>query len=411
MHAVSPLGRIRESLGFRVEEVAAHCQWPTSYLRKLEASEDIDDEDAATLRDVYGVDVVRALEGHRSEMAPASLRGLLKAQADVLDADSRFAISEAAGVAVEAAELHKLLGEPVGWQSVSRFNHHPDYSHPRDGVPEKLAATVRRRLRLAGGPIQSLQEDVIAPLKILVLVTELASHIDAVSFASPATGGVIALNSRGVHTRTAFGRRVTLAHELCHILFDRPRMSELRGFCSIAKRNTDAATARRLQGMEEIERRARAFAVYLLAERAEFAEAWKKMEELPLPLRIRVLMERFGIGYEALRSHLDNVNLLSLGAEVSLVPTDSPSAWEERDPLPVNDSDGVRTIPAVRRGQFLDTVGRCWARGALSESGARGALRISLSEWPAVHGLLAQRYGLGGNARGWSTSSAATGLD
>lgn len=405
-----PLARLRESLGFSLDEVAAHCRWSISHLRQLEASDDIDDDDALTLSAAYGVDVVRALEGHSSEMTPVSLRALLRAQASHLDADSRFAITEAAGVAFEAAELRKLLHEDTGWQRVSRFRHQATYDHPRNGVPEKLANQVRAKLNLGDGPIMSLQRDVLQKLHIQVIVTQMAEHIDAVSFASSSTGGVIVLNRSGSHARSAFGRRVTLAHELCHILFDRPKMRDFRGFCSIAKRPQSRADERRQDSAEAIERRARAFAVYLLAPRDAFSESWRSIIGLSEEDKVRAMMERFGMGYEAVRSHLENLELLELRREINLVNTEVPAVWDERDPLNINLESELEGISFSRRGGFLDLVGRCWERGVLSESGARAALHTSLSQWPLVLDFLAQRYCKGLAQRAWITSSASFGL-
>ena len=71
--------------------------------------------------------------------ATTGVRALLRAQAEVLDAPSRFAVAQAAAVAVDAGRLRKLMGEQVGWGSMTRFGHVADYSHPGQGIPEKLA--------------------------------------------------------------------------------------------------------------------------------------------------------------------------------------------------------------------------------------------------------------------------------
>ncbi len=145
-------------------------------------------------------------------LAPVTVRALLRAQASHLDADSRFAITEAVGVAVEAGELYELLDEPTGWSVVSRFRHNPQYAHPRDGVPEKLAMQVRRKLNLGDGPSYHSTRRAAATPHSRDRYRELAEEIDAVTFATPVPVGL-----RPKSARMACGRRsaaVTLAHEL-----------------------------------------------------------------------------------------------------------------------------------------------------------------------------------------------------
>jgi len=403
-----PLTRIRESLGFDLGEVAAYCTWPPAKLREIERSEDIDDGDAARLSDAYGVDVVRVLDGIAAEMPAPTIRGLLKAQAEALDAHSRFAISEAAATANDAAVLKKALGEPVGWVKLSqRFKHDPDYGHPRDGAPAMLARKVRGALRLAADPVPSMLE-VVSRLGIHVIVADLVDHVDAVSFAMPTTGGVIILNSSGSRAKSAFGRRVTIAHELCHVLFDRPKMRKFQEFCWHTR--PTAEDAKRLETFDAIERRARAFAVYFLAPLEVFQESWGQLESLPDHARVRLLMERFGIGYEAVRGHLDTAGLYPVRKHMTLVETETPPAWEERDPLPVHRAQALACVPLHRRGQFLQLVERAWQRGVLSESGARDALRVQLGDWPSVKAYLVARSRPWSNANEWRTSSAVVGL-
>lgn len=406
----SPLLRIRESLGFQLAEVAAHCGWAPAYLRELEGASDVDDSVAMKLSDTYGIDVVRVLEGHEADLPPVGLRALLRAQAEVLDAESRFAIANAAAVASDASQLRKLLDEPLGWKAISQwFKHNPDYSHPRHGTPEVLAKQVRRGIKLADGPIRSVLLDVVAKLSIHVVTAELAPHIDAISFATSRTGGVIVLNRCGAHARNAFGRRVTLAHEVCHILFDRPKMRGFDDFCTVAKAGRTSLQDKRLSTFAELERRARAFAVYLLAPRDALRDAWEQLEGTPAPRRVRLLMEHFGMGYEAVRAHLDSCKLLAIDEPMARVETDVPPSWEERDPLPIARGEGLEAVPLSRRGDFTSLVMRAWRQGVISESGAREALRVELRHWPSARDQLLAGQQTGTASR-WTTSSASLGL-
>ncbi|OWK46962.1 hypothetical protein FRUB_00661 [Fimbriiglobus ruber] len=100
-------------------------------------------------------------------------------------------------------------------------------------------------------------EDIVKSMGIEVCDVSLTDpRILAVCVGSPQYGPLIAINvaSPDAEDPSASGRRITLAHELCHLLFDRKRM---RGF---ARFEGGAAESDRL-----IEMRANAFAVELLA--------------------------------------------------------------------------------------------------------------------------------------------------
>ena len=156
-----------------------------------------------------------------------------------------------------------------------------------------------------------------------------------------------------------------------------------------------------------MERRARAFAVYLLAPLEELERIWKSLgSTATLSHRVRVMMERFGMGYEAVRSHLENARLLGLRRKMAKVSTETPAAWNERDPLPVHTGDALTVVPLPRRGELLNTALRAWQAQVLTESGVRDALRVPLADWPAVKESLVARKR---ETHVWATSYAALG--
>jgi len=276
-------------------------------------------------------------------------------------------------------------------------------------MPEKLAAQVREQVRLDDDPIPSMVT-LVQGLGIQIVVADLAPEIDAVGFAASQTGGVIVLNRSGKHAANAFGRRVTLAHELCHLLFDRTQMRGINKFCAVSRdrrRTTTKAPSR----FEEIERRARAFALYLLVPIGALDRLWRRTEGHAAHHRARLVMEQFGIGYEAARAHLQNAGLLSLQEEISLVDTEPPLAWEARDALPIHASSHLDRVPLNRRGIYLDLVARAWRQGALTESGARDALRVTRAAWPPVAAYLTAPHSLIAPAcTDWESSAARLGL-
>lgn len=399
---MNALARLRDLLGFSVEEVAVMMRRSREDVRRLEENPDeLEDEDAEQLSRLYGVDVLDALAAGNPEELATPLASLLKAKADVLDASSRFAMTEAMAVARLVRELQGLLEMPAAWDGIAVFADNPNYGHPREGVPSRMAEVVRQRLSLGIEPLSSVQHDVLEPLGVLVLVADVWRALDAFSFATPAVGGVIVLNQRSGASATAFGRRVALAHELCHVLFDRGQMRAIADFCVLAMQSR---TGRHGELHEGVERRARAFAAYLLAPLDAFEAAWRRYGGRDVAQRVRLMMEEFGLGYEATRAHLDNAGLLKLQERISNVPTAAPPAWEERDRLPIQTDPQLLCISPLRRGALLAHLRRAWSAGLVSEGFVRESLELSLAEWQLARDLV-----LPNAPTTWSTSSALAG--
>lgn len=391
---------LRDSLGFSVDEVASAAGWSRRRQRQIELSDDLESFESDRLADLLGADIEGALEAGAAPEHPVA--ALLRGQSATLDAASRFSIAEATSVARSVRALQHELGEPSVWEKVSSFHANSDYSHPSEGTPEVLANQTRRFLNLGAGSIRSVQEDVLQALRVLVMWDELPEDIDAYSFATEECGAVFVGNLRGPHMGSAFGRRVTWAHELCHVLYDRPQMRRMSRFCDIRR------PSRRPRRYEEdfeytTERRARAFAAYFLAPREDVSLQWAATRHLERRERVRSMMDLYGLGYEAIRSHLDSLKLLGKRVQMEQVPTQPLHAAEVADPWPAavvtRRSVGVSSL---RSGVVFETVTRAFREGLLSEEGARDFLRVGVNDWPRVRPMLAST----GMARTWRTSAS-----
>ena len=132
---------------------------------------------------------------------------------------------------------------------------------------------------------------------IAVLDTALQTNsIRGVAIAGEDFTPTIVVNSKHRFNESARGRRFTLAHEFCHILFDRShakRLSHISGPWTSGR----------------VEKRANAFAALFLAtpHALEGAVHAKNLDAG----RLKKLAERFGIGTGALCEHLHNLDLIS----------------------------------------------------------------------------------------------------
>jgi Zn-dependent peptidase ImmA (M78 family) len=383
-------------LGFSLDEVASEAGWSKQRLNELEASDDADAAEAQVLTDLYGIDVDELLDdGPEEAQMPAS--ALLRARHDDVSADTRFAITNAASVARDARRLQRMLGRETGWDRIEAFRHRPEDDDP--GVAEELARQVRERLDLGAGEAIGSVSKLIEKMGILLIWTELDREVDAVSMATSELGGVIVANGAGTHMQTGCHRRVTLAHELCHILFDRPRMNGLDRFCVTGGIDENAAHR------DNIERRARAFPAYLLAPRAAVERIWRSTATLED--KVAAVMDTFGLGYEATRHHLHFLRVLPLDRELEV--SADPSRWDAADPIPDLSRDTVQRvalqagIDPMRVQVLLPLV---TTRDGVSDTVAREMLRANPKQWDEI-----RLAAFGQSMREWATPSSAIGDD
>ena len=99
---------------------------------------------------------------------------------------------------------------------------------------------------------------------------------------------------------------------------------------------------------------------------------------------IRAVMERFGLGYEATRHHLNYLGLLDMNEDVGPVSVRVPEDWERAEPS-ANERTHRKALDAgvsmLRAGAFFGLVWRAYRHGVLSDSAARDELRLTEQRW------------------------------
>jgi transcriptional regulator with XRE-family HTH domain len=393
----------REDLGFSLGEVAAEAGLSPARYKAIEKSDELEAWEADVLSDLLGVDVIELVEG--GDVEPPPLSALLRNSRQTLAANSRFEIVRTIRVATDLAQLRELLDGPTQPGLWSSFEHSSDYRHPEAGVPARLSSEVRSKLGLGDAPVQSVTYDVVKPLGVTLLWADLAERVDAFTFFGSTSAPTIVLNIRGEHTTTAYGRRMTLLHEVCHALFDRTVMQRVGRFCEVKRPQTKKFRAVDVEGSleEQIERRARAFAGYFIAPPEDLLRSWNAYNG-GVAEKVRGMMERYGFGYEAARTQLQNLGLFELQKTVSGVPLDVPAALEAADPgvsIEVRERHH-RGVPLARAGDLFDLVRRGLEQGQIGEGAARDYLRVPLSTWSDIQPLLSP----GDQPKLWRVSSS-----
>lgn len=129
--------------------------------------------------------------------------------------------------------------------------------------------------------------------------------VDGIAIAGPDRAPVIAVNGSSPRAATPWGRRATLAHELCHLLFD---MDDTGRVGLVSNPWADAA----------MERRANAFAVMLLAPEAairtslarERAAEWTRAD-------LNAVMKHLVVGITTLTWQLQNLGWIDAASRES----------------------------------------------------------------------------------------------
>jgi Zn-dependent peptidase ImmA (M78 family) len=120
--------------------------------------------------------------------------------------------------------------------------------------------------------------------------------IRGVALAGTDFSPTILVNTTSAYNASEYGKRFTLAHELCHVIFDRTR----------ARRVTHVSGPWAVPG---IERRANAFAAFLLMPRALVVRGWHRQLE-GNPVELSAFAERLHVNETALIEHLYNLDLI-----------------------------------------------------------------------------------------------------
>jgi Zn-dependent peptidase ImmA (M78 family) len=287
-------------------------------------------------------------------------------------------IGRLASICREQTVLEDLLGAPARGH-VADFSPAGDPSPPAHKQGEELADKVRDVLQLGLAPIRSMTS-LLADLGIrLVWTDSLGEEIQGLTLHDARIGPSIIANIRGRKNQW-WTLRSTLAHELCHVLFDRVPASPI-------------GIASRRDQRESVEQRANAFGVYFLAPRRGVARLLMDRGCRPFELDhndVHAVMSQFGLGKDAVTWHLKHLDWITEDQRQDLLGRPYPT-----EPQADNESPEAQPLlgPFIELGVHLERLAlvaqatTAWSRGLITE----GRLRESLGLDPFTNlgGVLA----------------------
>lgn len=383
------LRALREAAGLTSAQMAELIDEDVATLTDLETnSRPLDLELVERCARAFGVTVERLLSTDAAKApAPLLFRSLNRdVISELRSRRAHFALGDFLRTCGDLAEL-AILRERKGVQRsalIERDRKHipvPDEDSALYRQAEELATDVRRWLALGDGPIPSMVEVIEHRLGIPIVWStpdEVDANIDGASTIDPIPAVLVNL----VGGRERWWRtRMTLAHELCHLLFDElPGTDQHRMVMFSPHRDGSRAAHGRDRSyplpevLERMERRANAFAAYFLAP----GKAIRRLvshSDATSEHAVTLLCQQFAIGRVTAVNQLHHVWSLSKQERARMLDRTGERALPQEHP----DAD-VPSGAAPRCATLLEWVNDALAQGWISKVRAADYLGSELCE-------------------------------
>ena len=379
----------RQELGLSLKPIARAAEVSENDVTQAESnSHSLSIQSLERIAFVLGLDE-RRLAYHPTSGADGKLAARLKtltyepSAGDVsLSERSVLRLAEAASIVRIQSELQEtLFGEPL----YARFEPHADYGYrdnPAYRIGYDLADQTRDMLELGDQPIESMRDLSEGTLGIPVIQVSLQEEISGATVAATDSRGNerrgIALNIEGAN-QNVWARRITLAHEIGHLLYDPDDRLE-----RIRVDSYDGNNRNPEYSGDYVEQRANAFAVAFLAP----LDAVRSREPAPFagePISgdaISRTMRHFGMSLTSARFHVFNAYYRQYDTPSnSDVPYTRPGdRWIAVEDFTL-DYFPIQSTPIQRRGRFADLVATSHDRGLISAHTAAAYLNCSVSDF------------------------------
>lgn len=362
------LREARESAGLGVDALARVLDLPADEIGGYENDRPVPQQVLERYATTFGTPFGDFLEGAAAR-APATLlfRSAAQHGADLGEllqgsdlrvlGDFLVCVSEVADI--EARLSHAHQGADANLRA-------PDIAEPEWEQGRELALALRRELGLRNDPIDSMLELLRGHFDVLLFFVEPGQLDAAVQGASTLVPRPAILVNLIGGRRAWWSTRVSLAHELCHLLFD--FRGRAQPYLVSPPGSGDWRLVDRFRG---IERRANAFAVHLLVPgeglRQLVGDAAPDSDHI-----IDAVCRHFGVGR--------TVAIRRLGQEYHLT-----QSWQDRK-LQVQGDDHDDEHPdadipvGLRAGVVRTWVERAFAQGVLDGLEARSILNIPIHQ-------------------------------
>lgn len=381
------LRALREAARLTCKQMAELLDEDEATLAALETgSATLDVELVERCARAFGMSVERLLSSDLAKApAPLLFRSLNREViSELYNRRAHFALGDFLRTCGDLAELARLRER--------KGVHHPSVLEYRNPTPvpdddlalyrqaEQLAVDVRRQLDLGDGPIASMIDVIEHRLNVPIVWStpdDADANIDGASTIEPIPAVLVNL----VGGRERWWRtRMTLAHELCHLLFDALSEGDRHRMVMFSPHRDGSRTAGRNRSyplpdmLERMERRANAFAAYFLAP----GKAIRRLvphSDATSEHSVTLLCQQFAIGRVTAINQLHHVWSLSKQERARMLDRAGEQALPNEHP----DAD-VPGGRAPRCATLVTWVDDALAHGWISRVRAHDYLGIEPSE-------------------------------
>lgn len=311
---------------------------------------------------------------------------------ELIDSGAHEALGDFQRTIREEAELTTLLQEPAQGSSSSKPLLEPVPIGEQLRAPfgaDVLAQRVRSLLGIGDvDPIPALGRLLQERLGIRLIFVDpeiLSPEIEGASTQDPRPAILVNLLFGGAQW---WRTRMVLAHELCHVLFDRIGDGQKRAFLiTPLQRPEDNDPRLRLPDeLARYEQRANAFAAYLLAPPAGVRRQVRDLAPTSQEAISRV-STHYQVGWKTAINLLTNIYRLSREQRRAMAELPvADAALRRRTDHP----DRYLASPGIRDDAYVTLVAQALQQGRIDALEARRYLRVSLSEPLPEHPLLSE---------------------
>lgn len=277
------------------------------------------------------------------------------------------ALAESAWVIARQKSLLSLIGAP-NTEGLNRFLPDDDYGYPTYERGYHLAAKARQLLNLdPETPIKSMRSLISDTLNIPLVQTKLGRGLAGATIANGEARGIV-VNIEG-DNQSVWVRRMTLAHELGHLLWDpAQRLDRL-----MVDRYRDLAVNSPYR-RDPVEIRANAFAIAFLAPPSAVDRMVYQADDIPSA--VFEVVRHFAVSVTAAAAHVGNVSRVrAVLPRGSLFPEPSDELRAQEDFT--IDFFPIRDIQPALVGRFAWVVARALDEKVISKDTAATLLQTT----------------------------------
>lgn len=280
-------------------------------------------------------------------------------------------LSEAAWIIARQADLQDVLLDVVEKSRISMPKHDSNFGYPAYETGYRLASKTRALLGLSPEePIQSVRKIIEDDFGLPLVQLHMDQRFAGATIANGQVRGIV-VNETGMNSNV-WVRRMTLCHELGHLLWDPEDRLQRVTVDAYAELEMSDRDLRR----DPPEIRANAFAVAFLAPPSAVLDIAKRSPDKKTA--VSEVMTTFGISASAATHHISNVSKLDTTGRLKGLPEPEDN-WVAMENLTL-DYFPLSGVSLSRRGRFAWWVAKAAEIGEISLDSFASLLSVPVQE-------------------------------